>query len=675
MIAQPKVRDSKVQPLQSRAKVSSAGNPQTLGSQYEITSAAATPDHHLNIHFFKEGQGDYCVINGAFYHHVESGCWKHVSDEKMQSIIANELKKLYSVDARSGNRSYKFATARHLTSSFAFNRSGIAVSSSDRPDSSCLINFRNGVLNTATGVLEPYSKNLYLTAQIESDYIPNQECPEEFQKFIDKCYGRTQTTLIRAMIRYYIDFSLPYGYFLHCMGQSRSGKGTLIRFIGSLHGSFYKQLNEFRSFNSAEGRYQNLTGVRVLGIPDITQALPDPGSFYELVDNGELSGRPLFSSASYSTKWGVRFLLGSVDPIRFEKSSGGWDGRCIPLKTLDRDGSPQDLELSSRLESCRAGVISWAMAMDRDQVKDVLLNPGKYGTSHDELKDAQAIATDSVKSFIDACLIPCDPEGTIDKSTVFGWYQAYCKASGLAAKGKNIFYKDMKSALGGLHEIKRTSEPIGRGLKRNVPAKFRGLCMADPCLFEQRIAGDGSHVKGDREDYICNPRKESEGGLRLFREVREHGFKILEPISDSEPVQTEPVSQQPIQTEFAHGYKIGDRVEYLTDKGEWIDCGMIVDVLPTSITARSVKREAKKQRIPLGDEPGSDRYCRYDGPLKYAINSRIRIAGTPEGLGLKPGDYDVAECRIDGRIRVWRGDEISHWINEADFTPIQMASH
>ncbi|HEY9640997.1 MAG TPA: DUF3854 domain-containing protein [Coleofasciculaceae cyanobacterium] len=492
---------------------------------YEMTDDAATPDHHLNVHFFKEGNGNYCTMDSAFFFHNGSNFWQYVEDDAMLCIIAEQLKKLYVKQTQKIGKQYvereikRFATHRNAVSAYGFNRLALAVPREKRKDDRLFINFLNGVLYTKTGELLPYDRSLFLTSQIQANYVPGADCPEAMLKFITTCYGIDKIELIRAIIRYQIDASLPYGYFVHLIGDSGTGKGTLIRFLGNILGKSYKALSEFAMLNTAEGRYQVLTGARLVAFPDVTVALGNMGAFYELVDNGSLLGRPLHCSTTFSREWDCRFILASTQPMQFEKSDTGWDRRCVPISTIGKKSNNIDDSFAAALEACKSDVISWAMGMDKERVMAVIKNPGTVDSNYQSLKDIQAIASDSVKAFIDACLAPSDDDSPMSKATFYGYYKAFCEANKLGAKSSAKFYSSMKTSLGDFFLRDRTSKIID-GAKVNIPSSFTRIQLVDYSLFAIKQNTVEGAVPEERAEYVCNVTLQSEGGLELFRAAK-----------------------------------------------------------------------------------------------------------------------------------------------------------
>lgn len=529
--------------------------------QREVTDSAATPDHHLNVHFFREGKGNYCVLDGSFHKH-ENNCWKVVPDDDMHKVIGDQLKQMYRVKPGLKGEPDRiisdFATERNTRSVFGFNRANLAVSQTAREGNENLINFTNGVLNVKDNEFRAYSKSDYLNSQIQAPYVAGADCPHDFAKFAMETFGIEQLPLIRAIVRYYTDPSMPYEKFVHLIGKSGAGKGTFIDVIGGIHGDHYGATNDFGIFLTAESRHANLTGKRLIGIPDMQGSVRNMGAFYSVTVNEPLSGRPLYSPTAYTRQWAVRVILGSAEPLQFEKSDAGWDRRCIPLPVRDRDITTNDHTLPARLKKCRAQIISWAMGMGKDEATKMLWNASHQNPESKEAALTQAIAADSIRGFIDACLVKSSEGATtpLNKSKVYGWYKAYCEARGLSAKAFVRFSAGMKTILGLRHEAPRTSRQVD-GQKVNVPAMFREMALVDDRLFVLKRLPGGDVSDPQQELFTCNAAFLSDGNLDQFSTQATQG----ENLSMSQP---KPSDSMDYSSDSSNSYRVsigGESVE------------------------------------------------------------------------------------------------------------------
>jgi len=135
-----------------------------------------------------------------------------------------------------------------------------------------------------------------------------------------------------------IDPTAPYGKFVHVIGPSGSGKGTLLRLWGEIFGLEDSHSGDFAELSNPESRHQHLTGKSLYAVPDTGGYITGIRPFYELVDNGKLSGRSLYSSCGYTKEWNCRFVVASVDHLQIENAGDGWDRRCLPLLSKGREG-------------------------------------------------------------------------------------------------------------------------------------------------------------------------------------------------------------------------------------------------------------------------------------------------------------------------------------------------
>lgn len=418
--------------------------------KYEVTS---TPDDWLFQNYFGARNGDWGVIDDSFYQYTSNGYYRHIKDQVVNRILADTLRKLYSVKVTKNDsiNQYKYATDSYLKSALGFNRKALMVGD-DLTETPYFRAFRNCTLDLRTGEILEHSKEHFLTSAIDSDYIPNQECPEVFKHFIASSYGEDMLPLIRACTSMLLDPTAPWGKFPYPVGESGSGKGTLVRFWQSLYGEEHvRSSGSFSDLSTPDGRHQHLSGVAIFAIPDIGGFVQGLKSFYELVDNGSMSGRALYQSHGYQKRWNTRFLIASVVPIRVENSGDGWDRRAIPLPTLPRHERPfePDPDLESKLQDpqVKAAVISWALAMDKDERKAMLMAPGEANERVANLQNETALMGDPIKAFVDHCLRPSEDSSQYSSVELYEYFCLYADAFGYARSGEKTFAGHLRTVI------------------------------------------------------------------------------------------------------------------------------------------------------------------------------------------------------------------------------------
>jgi phage/plasmid-associated DNA primase len=412
-----------------------------------------------------------------------------------------------------------YGTNSNKESAFKYIRSRLEVPSSDRVDNSHLLGFRNCVADLRTGQQYPHSREFYITNIIPYDYTPNSECPEVYRQFVTKSFGEDMLPVMRAFTSMFLDPTAPYGRFPHIIGQSGGGKGTQIRLWGAMFGSDgYGSANKFSDLSTPEGRHQYLTGKRIFAFPDMGGFADGIRAFYELVDNGSMTGRPLFSSTAYSKKWNIRFALASVDHLQIENAGDGWARRAYPILAISRNVET-DPDLETKLRENLADIISWALAMPSDERDHILLSIPESDRSKSLAHDA-AIYGDSTRSFVDLCLRPSLSNVHVPSHLLHSWYVSYCQQHGYTPLGQSKFISHLKTVLP-RNFVDRKWGEMKNGKRDRIPAHWINLDIM-PSAFKSFIpgVGDARYIDAeqieDNTQWNCIKSKCVEGGISEF---------------------------------------------------------------------------------------------------------------------------------------------------------------
>ncbi len=460
---------------------------QTEGLNFDNCVTAQTFDGWVYRNEFGATEGDWRVIDSAFYQWRDHlGYWQHQPDSRLNSLIAESGEKAFKLkySKEFGWQVVKpYETNSYKESAFKYCRSRL-----ERPEPLPVNNhlraFNNCVVDLRTGARMPHDKEYYLTSQIPYDYEPGKDCPEAFRQFVADSFGEDMLPIVRAFTSMFLDPTAPYGRFPHLIGQSGGGKGTLGRFWNSLFGEDGASSGDFSNIATAEGRHQYLTGKALFSIPDAGGYVCGLRAFYELVDNGGMSGRALFNPVGYFKTWNTRFWIASVDHLQIENAGDGWARRAYPIPVRARTVKP-DPDLRLKLESCKADVVSWALAMPREERDRILLSPPTNERIINLSLDS-ALYGDSTKSFVDLCLRPSANASFVPHHLLHTWYVAYCKEHGYTPMGMSKFISHLKTVLP-RNFADRTWTPMVNGQRSKVPAHWEFL-----------VPVNGAFVKGDR---------------------------------------------------------------------------------------------------------------------------------------------------------------------------------
>jgi putative DNA primase/helicase len=501
---------------------------------------------------------EWMVVNSSFYKwSQENLVWQHQDDNKAYKLLADAGESAYKLSYTKtfGWRITKpYETNAHKESAFKYCRSRLEPAE-PLPTNTHLLGFKNCVVDLRTGEQMPHRQDFYLTNIIPHDYEANKPCPEVFLKFLNESFGSELVEVIRAFTSMFLDPTAPYGRFPHLIGLSGGGKGTLGRFWSSLFGeSGSSSATQFADISTPEGRHQYLSSKRIFGFPDVGGYAEGVRAFYELVDNGAMSGRALFNPVAYSIQWYIRFWVASVSHLQIENAGDGWMRRAYPIPVKNRDVTP-DPDLWLKLQEVKSDIISWALAMPRAERNSILLSP----PSSDRAKNLALEASlygDSTKSFVDLCLRPSESSSFIPQSRLHSWYVLYCREHGYAPLGMSKFISHLKTVLP--HNFKERSwTPTVNGKRERIQSHF---AFIEPLagVFEMKVPeGPPDSSLSRAEFWYCFKDKCLEGGIEEFEE-------FFHPAKTPEPLHSLPV--HPVQTPNTPRFDPG-QAESLTQQG------------------------------------------------------------------------------------------------------------
>jgi len=489
-----------------------------LGLDFNYYTKGRTFDDFVVRKVF--GQG-YKAINSAMYQYTGAGWWQRQDEKRCEHMIAACSEKVFKVrqiNKWEWEETFPFSNESCTNSAFKYALKRLYL---EPPLNRHFRAFKNGTVDMRTGELLPHDPAHYLTSAIESDYVRDRPCPQVFLDFIISAFGEDQLDAVRAYTSMLIDPTAPYGKFVHIIGPSGSGKGTLLRLWGEIFGLEDSHSGDFAELSNPESRHQHLTGKSLYTIPDTGGYITGVRPFYELVDNGQLSGRSLYSSCGYPKEWNCRFVVASVNHLQIENAGDGWDRRCLPLLSKGREGL-EDPYLRHKLSAVKADIVSWALAMPRAERDALLLKPSTNNRIRLAKLDA-ATYGDPVRSFIDLCFRPSDSASQIQNHELHSWFIAYCKAHGYSDnRGMSKFIAHLKTVIPQHHV------PRHRKDGELQPAHWTCMTLLPGVMVDVSLAEDASNgyqAKPNQQhpepEWRCAKFRCSEGGLLAFEEWNE----------------------------------------------------------------------------------------------------------------------------------------------------------
>ena len=362
------------------------------------------------------------------------GFWELVSESEFRHIISTFVKRCYSEkeltkkDIEVGKtpiRNYRFGAAA-VNNTAAFIKASLHVSATG--NDAFLRTFKNGTLDLRTKQLKRWDREDYLTWRLETDYAPTEVCPKSYLDFFESSYGYDLIPLLRAVSSMLIDPTAPWGYFPYLQGPSGSGKGTLISLWQKMFPlNSVSSSSDLSNLGTEEGRHQYINNKGLFTAPDVLGYQKGMEAFYELVDNGAMTARKLFSSDPYTRKFGTRYVVASVEPLQVE-GSAGWDRRAIVIPTKACVGT-RDPNLKDTLGVDHGAFMCWVLGMDTAERNRVLMYWKQSSLRLNSIAQIHQL-NDPMASFIDHCLVPAKAGQEMTATDLQQHFAAYAAATG-----------------------------------------------------------------------------------------------------------------------------------------------------------------------------------------------------------------------------------------------------
>ncbi len=320
-----------------------------------------------------------------------------------------------------------------------------------------LINVPNGILDPATGLLHPHDPDRLETAQFAVEWDPKATCPTFDRWLQEQSDGRAEDLLEASSLM--LDRTGRQRKALFLVGPTRSGKGTYLRFLEQIAGTFP---------NTSAVTLQQLSADR-FAAADLQHAVLNIGA--------DVSDKHVEDLSVFKQMTGE-------DPVRAErKFAHAFTFHCQALFGFSANSVPTVSETSAAyLARVRAYEFTRSYLGLEDPAVERLMRTelpgilvrlveglnrfrgrGGYEESPASLSAEEAFArgSDRVRLFLYECT-RSDPRGWVTRSELYGLFTQWAEQNGRAKMGAHKIFAGVETA--GYRAAKRGGERGFAGL-------------------------------------------------------------------------------------------------------------------------------------------------------------------------------------------------------------------
>ncbi|ENF8998766.1 toprim domain-containing protein [Salmonella enterica] len=312
-----------------------AQSPFDTMSEAEFTAMSAS-DKALRVH---EHYGEALAVdaNGQLLSRYENCIWKNIPAATFSRNVADLFQRL-----RAPFSSGKIASVVETLK--------LIIPQQDTP-ARRLIGFRNGVLDTQSGLFSPHSKSHWLRTLCDVDFTPPVEGEmlethaPNFWRWLDRAAGKSpqKRDVILAALFMVLANRYDWQLFLEVTGPGGSGKSILAEIATLLAGEDNATSADIDTLEDPRKR-ASLIGFSLIRLPDQEKWSGDGAGLKAITGGDAVSVDPKYQNP-YSTHIPAVILAVNNNPMRFTDRSGGVSRRRViihfPEQIAPEERDPQ----------------------------------------------------------------------------------------------------------------------------------------------------------------------------------------------------------------------------------------------------------------------------------------------------------------------------------------------
>lgn len=340
-----------------------------------------------------------------------------------------------------------------------------------QPSSQYLV-FTNGVLDTSTMQLMPFSEEYKTNNIFDFDYTENAECPR-FRKALSEALDDDTAKVLQELFGYQLFSDARHERIGVLVGSGRNGKSVLMKAV-------VYALGKERVTNYSLPQITDKSGIHISAmVGKLANVCFDSGSIVKIGNEATLkqyvSGEPILCKKLYQQPYLTTDYPQSIVALnalpQSSDMSDGWFRRMLIIEFPNQVPIEQvDTQLYEKLKEERVGILLWVLeGMKR------LIEQGHFSTSDaiEEVANQYRKDTDSVALWVDECgYYPSSERKTLTEC--FETYDKWRESNRFQPMKQPNFRKRLESLKFKVWKsngfpVVGISQKLGKDLEENVP--------------------------------------------------------------------------------------------------------------------------------------------------------------------------------------------------------------
>lgn len=346
------------------------------------------------------------------------------------------------------------------------------------------IAFKNGILDPDKQQFSAGNhKDLYLRTKLGYDYDPAAKCPL-FLTWLEHAVGTEKVVILQAFLRALVTGYVTGEKFLHLIGPGGTGKSTLQQILIALAGYGGTHTSDLETIETNRFETHNLIGKRLLLLTDEASFSKRLDTLKKLTSSSDtLRAERKYGTQTINFKPELMVCIASNEHISSSDISSGLERRRLTI-VMDKVVPPSQRKnlinvyedrVEGELAPELSGIVSWALSMSFDDMRDVLSNPVKHCPTLNAtdiealvfnnpicawLSDCCLFAPNSMTSIGGGAFRPSTDEserGLYVKNAYIELYASYvnfCKSNGYKHAAKQRFVDRLKETVQNVLKIR-----------------------------------------------------------------------------------------------------------------------------------------------------------------------------------------------------------------------------